>query len=402
MSEQDFRRVQMGGPGRGSGFGFLPEGLASRPRAGVELPKLPPIRQAYSTVAYGTRTTFARGGRHTLLNDLLTVSNLAGDERERQLATARVEGFLEETFADVEVADLPGSLAPTRRSDLWVPRQDYPTPLFDALAAGQTGPQRFSLPRFASASGLAAKAAEKTEPAGGTFVDELVDVVPDEIWGKVEVTRQTLNGGDDVRTSTMIATELIRSVYEAREAACAAFLASLSAAVTDVTLTGTPAATPDNDDDQATVDDLVKALGDLLFARGGQAMREFTVHQALWRVLTRVKDDTGAYMFQPINPDLTRPAGRPYTSIDIGGRSAVPAYALGTPGTAATSSWLFARGALRGWASPVQRMSWDFGATVQAGNMPQLSFVTLGVQMDVAFAATDLASVREIVFDPSV
>jgi hypothetical protein len=385
--------------GSGSGFGSLPDRFVPR---GAELPRLTPIRQAYSTVAYGTRTTFARGGRHTLLNDLRVISHRGGDEYERQLATARVEGFLEETFADVEVADLPGSLAPIRRSDLWVPRQDYPTPLWDALAAGQTGPQRFSLPKFVSASGLAAKAVEKTEPAGGTFVDELVDVVPDEIWGKVEVSRQTLNGGDDVRTSTMIAAELIRSTYEAREAVAAAFLASLSADVTDITLTGTPASTPDNDDDQATVDDLVKALGDLLFARGGVAMRELVIHQALWRVLTRVKDDSSAYMFTPVNPDLTRPAGRAYTSIDIGGRSAVPAYALGTPGTAATSSWLFARGALRGWASAVQRTSWDFGATVQTANIPQLSFVTLGVSMDVAFAASDLASVREIVFDPSV
>jgi hypothetical protein len=47
-------------------------------------------------------------------------------------------------------------------------------------------------------------------------------------------------------------------------------------------------------------------------------------------------------------------------------------------------------------------MFWDFGATVQTANIPQLSHVTLGIYGDIAFANLDIAGVRQVTFDPSV
>jgi hypothetical protein len=68
---------------------------------------------------------------------------------------------------------------------------------------------------------------------------------------------------------------------------------------------------------------------------------------------------------------------------------------------AAANSWLFDPAKVRGWASAPERLDWNFGATVQTANIPQLSHVTIGIYGDIALANLDIAGVRQVIFDPS-
>jgi hypothetical protein len=345
---------------------------------------------------------FSGETEHDLSRDLLTIAKSAAEHTDPGASLDRVNDFIKRTFADVEIADVPGTRVARLRPEMWVPQRDYKTPLWDLAGKGPVDEMPFYVPKFTSASGLVGRATEKTEPAGGSFVDELQTITPGQLWGKVEITRQLWRSQGTPQLSGILWDQMLRSFFEAREAAIATFLNTLTAAA-DITLTGTPASSPDNDDDQLTVSDFTTAVLDLNFARGGQSLTAMATHQALYRVFGRVKDDAGRSLYPQINPqNADGTSQRRYTTIDVDGVTAVPAYALGTPGTAAVNSWLFDPACVFAWAGAPERLYWDFGATVQTANVPQLSFVTLGLYANDAYANTDITGVRQVIFDPSV
>ena len=360
-----------------------------------------PVSYAFSRTG-PAKYNFSGETEHDFSRDLFSVITAELQRRDPGAARDRLDGFIKQTFADVEIADVPGTRVPQVRPDMWVPQRDYATPLWDLVGRGPIDGMPFYVPKFTSASGLVGAATEKTEPAGGSFVDELQTITPGQLWGKVEITRQLWRTQGTPALSGILWEQMLREFFEDREAAIATFLNTLTAAA-DITLTGTPAATPDNDDDQVTVNDLETALSDLNFARGGQRFTGFAVHQALWRVMSRVKDDQGRPLYPMIAPsNANGTTASRYRTIDIGGTTAVPAYALGTPATAAVNSWLFDPAVTMAWAGAPERLFWDFGATVQTANIPQLSFVTVGLYADYANANTDVTGVRQVIFDPSV
>ena len=345
---------------------------------------------------------FSSSTEHDFSTDLIAMMDLQRSGQDYSAPLGRLNGFIRESFADVEIADLPGSLVSERRPDMWVPQRDYATPLWDLTGRGAlpNGSQKFDIPKFTSSSGLVSVATEKTEPAGGSFVDELQTVTPGQLWGKVEITRQVWRQGGNPAFSGILWSQMLREFYEDREAAIATFLATLTAA-TDITLTSTDAS-PSNDEYQATIESYEQAITDLQFVRGGNRFEAFAVHQALYRVGARVKDDMGRPLYPMINPmNANGTTARRYKTMDIGGTTWVPAYALGTPAAAATNSWLFDPAVVLAWAGAPERLFWDFGATVQTANIPQLSFVTVGLYSDYATANTDISGVRQVIFDPN-
>jgi HK97 family phage prohead protease len=363
------------------------------------------------------RYVFASDAEHDLSSDLMTIARSAAEHTSPGDALTRVNGMIKETFAvasavseararatfDVGTDDTTDITQPHRyRADMWQAQLQYPTPLWDMVAAGTTDGVKFDIPEFNSSSGLVGAATPGTEPDPGAFSAKLQTITPSQVWGKVEVLRQAWRIGGNPALSGILWAQMMQEYFEDREAAVATFLNTLTAAA-DITLTGTPATTPDNDDDQVTVNDLEAAIADLQFARGGRLLRSFAVAQALYRVLARVKDDSGRPLYPQISPQNANGAtATGYTYIDVAGVRAVPAYALGAPSTNAVNSWLFAASKVFGWASAPERLFWDFGATVQTANLPQLSYVTLGIYGDVAFGNTDIAGVRQVIFDASV
>lgn len=375
-----------------------------RPMAGTRVREALPYRFSYD----GGGTRF-RAAQYDFSTDLFTIMGLSHmtdvgprSSAERKAATDRVNELIRAAFADVESADVTGINPNRHRPDLWQPQRDFATPLWDLIGAGSTDGSKFDIPKFTSSSALVSAATEKTEPAGGSFVTDLEPVTPTQIWGKVEISRQAWRAGGNPQLSGILWDQMLRAYYEEREAEAAAFLNTLTAA-TDIALTGTPAASPGNDDDQVTAGELRAAITRLQFARGGNRFRAFSVHQALYELLARVNDDTG----RPLHPQIAAgnaggSAAGSYSTLVVAGVTGIPAPSLGTLGTAPTNSWLFDPAVVRGWANTPEQFFWDFGSTVQTANTPQLSFVTLGICGDVAFANLDISGVRQIVFDPSV
>jgi HK97 family phage prohead protease len=360
-----------------------------------------PLPYAFSRVDTG-KYTFSSETEHDFSTDLIEMFDARASGRDYSPQMARLNEFVRATFADVEIADLPGTLTSVRKPEMWVPQRDYATPLWDLTGRGATpeGGRKFDIPKFTSASGLVSVATEKTEPAGGSFVDELQTITPGQLWGKVEITRQVWRQGGNPAFSGILWSQMLRSFFEARETAIATFLATLTAAA-DIALVG-PDASPSDDENQATMASYEQAIGDLQFARGGNRFTAFAVHQSLYRVAVRTKDDSGRPMYPMINPmNANGTTQRRYQTIEVGGTTWVPAYALGTPSDASSNSWLFDPDVVMAWAGTPERLFWDFGATVQTANIPQLSWVTVGLYADYAVANTDITGVRQVTFDPN-
>ena len=370
-----------------------------RPVAQTFVSEPVPYRFSYE----GGKHVFRSDAEHDFSTDLIAA--LKGRETGRDVTGAmdRVDALIKAQFADVERADVT-ALNPNRhRPDMWQPQMDYATPLWDMINSGSTDGTKFDVPKFDSSSGLVGPATEKTEPEPGAFTATLQTITPTQVWGKVEISRQAWRAGGSPQLSGILWDEMLREYYSDREAAVATFLNTLTAA-TDIALTGRPAATPDNDDDRVTADDLERAIADLQFVRGGNRFRAFAVHQDLYRLLARVKDGNGRPLYPQINPqNANGTAANLFSTLNIAGTVAVPSWALGAGGqTTSTNSWLFDPAKVRGWASAPERLFWDFGATVQTANLPQLSFVTIGIYGDVALANLDINGVRQVTFDPSV
>lgn len=367
----------------------------TRPVAATFVNESLPYRFSYQ----GGKHVFRSDAEHDFSTDLLHVVRAQHEGRDASDALTRVNGLISAAFADVESADVT-ALNPNRhRPDMWQPQMDYATPLWDMVNDGPTDGSKFEVPKFNSASGLVGPATEKVEPAGGSMVAELQTITPTQVWGKVEITRQAWRAGGSPQLSGILWDQMLREYYEDREAAVATFLNTLTAA-TDITLPGVDAS-PDNTERLANAQALEAAIAGLQFVRGGNRFRAFAVHEALYRLLAQTTDTTGRPLYPQTNPtNANGTASNLFSTLNIAGTTAVPSWALGSAGgNSSVNSWLFDPAKVRGWASAPERLFWDFGATVQTANLPQLSFVTLGIYGDVAFANLDIAGVRQVIFD---
>lgn len=365
-----------------------PTGSTSR----VEVSEPLPYRFSHE----GGRTVF-RVAEHDFSTDIMAVIKNQREGRDYSAPLARANGLIAAAFADIERADVT-ALNPNRhRSDLWQPQMDFATPLWDLVNSGSTDGTKFDIPKFTSASGLVGPATEKVEPAGGSLVVELQTITPTQVWGKAEITRQSWRDGGSPQMSGILWDQMLREYYEDREAAVATFLGTLTAA-TDVAIT---AGAGTNASDLISANDLEAAIAALQFVRGGNRFRAFAAHIDLYKMLARVTDTAGRKLYPQINPmNANGTAESLFATLNVAGTRVVPSWALGATGTASANSWLFDPAKVRGWADAPERLFWDFGATVQTANVPQLSFVTVGIYGNVAFGNTDINGVRQVTYDP--
>jgi phage head maturation protease len=369
-----------------------------RPNGHVEVNEPLPYRFSRSDSLGQVKYSFSRETEHDFSRDLMKVITATMERRDPGAARERLDGFIKASFADVEIADVPGTRVAKVRPDMWVPQLDYATPLWDMVGRGPIDGMPFYVPKFTSSSGLVSAATEKTEPAGGSFVDELQTITPGQLWGKVEITRQLWRTQGTPALSGILWEQMLREFYEDREAAIATFLNTLTAAA-DITLT---AGAADNDAKQARTAQLEAAFVGLNFVRGGNRFTGFAVQQDLYAMAASTEDDSGRPKYPMLNPmNANGTTASLYRTMNIGGTTAVPAYALGAGGAATPqNSWLFDPSRVMSWAGAPERLFWDFGATVQTANIPQLSFVTVGLYADYANANTDIAGVRQVIWDP--
>lgn len=326
------------------------------------------------------------GGKHDFSSDVIAMS------KKDHEAEARVVDWIKDAFGPiakfVQTGDV-SSLNPDRqRPDLYVDELVFPTPIWDAIQKGSLEDNTpFVLPKFASKSNLVNDHTEGTEPTTGTFTTGSQTITPSAVSGKVEITREAWDQGGNPQLSVILWRAIVREYFEALEQAAADMLDGLT--VTAITLTAGAV-------DDALASELKQALAKLHFVKGGMRFRDFKIAEDLYVALTDATDTTGRPLFPVLgqmNADGT--TGNLFGAINLAGLPGMPAWALpntiegGTAADTPSKSYLFNREDVHGWASPPQRLDFEY----------RVAYVDVGVWGYKALAATRTDGVRRVNYD---
>lgn len=324
----------------------------------------------------------------TDLRDMLRARDAYGTETD---AGRRVMALVSARF-DVDTADV-NELNPTiNRPDMYVDQRDYRTPLWNFVNKGAppNGVQPFMFPKFSSASGLVGDHTEGTEPSSGTFVTTSQTVTPTAISGKASITREVWDMGGNPAVSTLIFNQMVRGWREGLESATATFLNTLTAA-TDLTIT------------TAAVDDALAAsweghLVGLQFVRGYD-FSAFALEQVLYKAFAAARDDGGRPIYPMLNPqNANGTVASRFRTMDLGGVTGVPSWALASTPGSANNSWLFDPSVVHGWSTAPQRLEFA-GSDPSDGSYAPTAFVDLAIWGYKAFANSDIGGVRQVIYD---
>lgn len=365
----------------------------SRTRSGTTMVREPSPYQFGRNTSTGETIMTDRTG-HDFSADLLMCMRAGDTEWETQDpatdAGRRVRDFLAEQFA-VVTTDV-NELAPEiQRPDMYVDQRDYRTPLWNFVNKGAppNGVQPFRFPKFSSASGLVGDHTEGVEPATGTFTTTSQVVNPTAISGAADISRETWDIRGNPAISTLIFNQMRRGWRESLESATATFLNTLTAA-TDITLTTAAA-----DDDLAS--DWYAALADLQFVRGYD-FTAFALEKVLFKQFVDAVGADNRPLFPMIGPaNANGTAARRFTSIDLGGVTGVPSWALASTPASANNSWLFDPSVVHGWATAPQRL--EFAGIDADGDYAPVAMIRIAIWGYKAFANSDIGGVRQVIYD---
>lgn len=298
----------------------------------------------------------------------------------------RALGFVSAQF-DVITSNVNELSPTTNRPDMYVDQRDFRYPIWDAINKGTLKDVTpFTFPKFSSAGSLVAAHTEGNEPSSGTFVTTNDTVTPTALSGKAKISRETWDQGGNPQIGNLIWRQMVKGWYEALEAAAVAVLDAASP--TQIDFSGTPGLA--NDDlDQA----LTAALASLQFIRGGFSMDTAFAQIDFFKALVAAAGADGRRLYPALGPTNANGTVRGrWAGVDVNGVGFLPAWALAATGTVSASSYLFDREVVHGWASAPRRLTID---------MTEVANVYIGIWGYKAAVISDLAGVREIVYDPS-
>lgn len=340
--------------------------------------------------------TFDRGGNfvpeqpHVFsqdLHEMALANDIYGDKTE---AGKRVMALMRAKFATVstDINELTPSI---NRPDMYVDQRDYRTPLWDAVSKGTppNGIQPFVFPKFNSASGLVGDHTEGVEPTPGAFTSTNQTVTPSALSGKASITREVWDMGGNPAVSTLIWNQMVRGYREGLESATATFLNTLTAAA-DIAITAAA-----GDDTLAAEWDA--ALADLQFIRGYD-FDMFALEKNLYKAFVAARDTAGRVLYPIIGPaNANGQAASRFRTLDLGGVTGVPSWALPATAGSSNNSWLFDRSVVHGWATAPQRL--EFPGTDASGGYAPVAMIDLGIWGYKAFANSDIGGVRQVTYD---
>jgi hypothetical protein len=323
-----------------------------------------------------------RAGSHDFSSDLFAGWREGGGGDKA--AQDRAQTFLRETFA-ITPANVVNLNYPQNKPDMYVDQMEYQYPIWDAVNKGTLNSiTPFVVPKYNSSSGLVADHVTGTEPTPGAFTATAQTITPSAVSGKVEITREAWDQGGNPQMSGLIWRQMTRGYYEALEAYAVAQIAALAASITDITIT---TAAQDATLDQALADGLVP----LQYIRGGDRFRTVFTQIDLYKAMVKAKDSAGRRLYPAYGPQNAAGTADPgYASIEAHGKRFIPAWATAATGTVAQSSYMFDSDKVCGWATAPERIDLQW----------RVAWVDLGIWGYKAFAVTDYAGIRELVYDP--
>lgn len=322
-----------------------------------------------------------RAGSHDFSSDLFSGWHPSSSD---QAARDRAETFLREQFA-ITPANVTNLNYPQNKPDMYVDQMEYQYPIWDAVNKGTLDSVTpFVVPKFNTATGLVGDHTTGTEPTPGTFTATAQTITPSPVSGKVEITREAFDQGGNPQMSGLIWRQMTRGYFEALEAYAVAQLVANAASMADLTIT---TAAADSTLDQSIADALVP----LQFIRGGDRFRKVFTQVDLYKAMVKAKDSAGRRLYPaygPMNAAGTTDPG--YATIEAHGKLFIPAWATAATSVNAASSYMFDPEKVCGWASAPQRIDITW----------RVAWVDLGIWGYKAFAITDFAGTRELVYDP--
>lgn len=328
-------------------------------------------------------------GAHDFSTDVIN-GYRNGDTAARERANAFVVAEFERRQFDVNTGNV-STLNPVRqRPDMYVDQRSFLYPVWSAINKGTLADiTPFTFPKFNTAAGLVGNHTEGTEPGSGTFTTTSQTVTPTAVSGKAKITRETWDQGGNPQISALLWRQMEKGWYEALEA----FAVSILDAATPTGITLTTGA-----QDVALDDELTNAFVALQYVRGGFSMDNMFTQVDLYKALASARDlsggaNTGRKLYPALGPSNSDGTARGrWAALDLNGVVAYPAWALAASGVVAASSYLFDSESVWGWASTPQRL--DITLT-------EVANVYIGLWGYKAGAITDIAGVREVVYDPA-
>lgn len=302
------------------------------------------------------------------------------------------------TFAGVASTDVTGLNPAIQRPDLYVDVPDFRYPIMQLISRGgpPNGIQPFTFPKFNSSASLVAAHTEGVEPAQGSFTVTTQTVTPSPNSGEVNVTRETIDMGGNPAAATLIFNKMVQAWNEALETNAATFLNTLTAA-TDISLnTGATAGSPPTS--AQLFANWTAALSGLVFNRGydfSAALLEQNLYQAFAMAL----DTTGRPLFPMVGAMNANGGAAPrFTSLDLGGVTGLPSWALTHTVGSLNNSWLFDPATVFAWNTQPQRLDFP-GRKPSDGSYAPVAYVGMGIWGYQAFANTDVNGVRQVTYD---
>ncbi len=342
--------------------------------------------------------TFDREGRfakgeHEFSSDVVSMLKAGDFEGKNTESGKRAMAFIAEAFATgVDKADVASLNPAVNRPDMFYQTRPARTPLWDLVNKGALpeGPSPFIVPKFSSESGLVADHVEGVEPASGTVITTSQTITPTAVSGKVTITREVWDQGGNPVVSNLVWNRIVRAYYQGLETATKDFLVTLTAA-TDVTLTTAAV-------NKALAASLAGAQIDLQFF-DQYDFSAFALEPILYKALANAVDDAGRPLFPAIGvQNANGQVGNLYQSLNLNGVKGVPAGSLPSTGGAPNKSYLFDPEVVLGWSSAPQRLEFA-GTGATNGLYAPVAGIDLAVFGYKAFANTDIAGVREVIYD---
>jgi len=268
-------------------------------------------------------------------------------------ARGRLDQFMQDAW-DAQFAVTPanvGALNPTQnRPDLFVPNLTFTRPLWEMVTTGVVDNQTpFTIPKFASATGLVGTHTAGVEPTPGAFTATAQTVTPAPMSGKVEILREVWDQGGTPQADQIIWGEMLNGYFEAIEARIATVLNAVPTA--EINLASAV--------DSALVNSLTGTLVDLQFVRGGNRYTALALDGMLGKALVQAKDGSGRNLLPVLgasNANGTTDAG--FDGVNIGTLKGRFAWALGA--TNASKSHLFVPSSVWAWASAPKKFLFEY------------------------------------------
>lgn len=287
-------------------------------------------------------------GAHSFSDDLRSYASGHDPEARQRIDTFMVEAW-ESQFA--VTSGNVGALSPTKnRPDLYVPNLAFTRPLWDLVTNGVVDDKTpFTIPKFASATGLVGAHTEGVEPTPGAFTATSQTITPAPMSGKVEIVREVWDQGGEPKADAIIWAEMLNGYFEAIEAKIATALAAVATA--EINLASAV--------DAALVTAMTNVLVDLQFVRGGNRYTALALDGMLGKALVNAKDTGGRSILPVLGPANAQGQTEPgFDGVQLGNLRGRFAWALGA--TNASKSYLFVPSSVYAWASAPRKFTFEY------------------------------------------